>query len=76
MAKMPMKKDPKTGKMIPAFAMDGKGKMQKGGQMKKAKGMSKGGVTKKKVGGAMAMKKPRAWQKAGRLKSKLVALWL
>ena len=24
-AKMPMAKDPKTGKMIPAFAMDGKG---------------------------------------------------
>ena len=35
MAKMPMKKDPKTGKMVPAFAIDGKGKMQKGGQMKK-----------------------------------------
>ena len=24
-AKMPMAKDPKTGKMVPAFAMDGKG---------------------------------------------------
>ena len=36
-AKMPMKKDAKTGKMIPAFAMDGKGKMNKGGMMKKKK---------------------------------------
>ena len=34
-AKMPMKKDAKTGKMIPAFAMDGKGKMNKGGMTKK-----------------------------------------
>ena len=34
-AKMPMAKDPKTGKMIPAFAMDGKGKMAKGGMSKK-----------------------------------------
>ena len=36
-AKMPMRKDPKTGKMIPAFAMDGKGKMAKGGMTKKKK---------------------------------------
>jgi hypothetical protein len=28
---MPMGKDPKTGKMIPKFAMDGKGKMARGG---------------------------------------------
>ena len=34
-AKMPMAKDPKTGKMMPAFAMDGKGKMAKGGQVYK-----------------------------------------
>ena len=45
-AKLPMAKDPKTGKMIPAFAMDGKGKMNKGGMMKK-KGMAKGGMKKK-----------------------------
>ena len=45
-AKMPMRKDPKTGKMIPAFAMDGKGKMNKGGMTKKKKGMAKGGATK------------------------------
>ena len=65
MAKMPMKKDPKTGKMVPAFTIDGKGKMQKGGQMKKTKGMSKGGVTKKKVGGAMAMKKTKGMARGG-----------
>ena len=45
-AKMPMSKDPKTGKMVPAFAMDGKGKMAKGGMMKK-KGYAKGGMKKK-----------------------------
>ncbi len=45
-AKLPMSKDPKTGKMVPAFAMDGKGKMNKGGMMKK-KGMAKGGMKKK-----------------------------
>ena len=45
-AKLPMAKDPKTGKMVPAFAMDGKGKMAKGGMMKK-KGMAKGGMKKK-----------------------------
>ena len=44
-AKMPMKKDPKTGKMIPAFAMDGRGKMNRGGSMKK-KGYNVGGVSK------------------------------
>ena len=46
-------KDPKTGKMIPAFAMDGKGKMNRGGSMKK-KGMARGGMKKKgySVGGA------------------------
>ena len=32
---MPMGKDPKTGKMIPKFAMDGKGKMNRGGMAKK-----------------------------------------
>ena len=46
-AKMPMAKDPKTGKMIPAFAMDGKGKMAKGGRTKKKKGYAKGGMKKK-----------------------------
>ena len=43
-AKMPMVK--KGGKMIPAFAADGKGKMNKGGMTKKKKGMAKGGATK------------------------------
>ena len=45
--KMPMAKDPDTGKMVPAFAVDGKGKMRKGGMMKK-KGYAKGGSMKKK----------------------------
>jgi hypothetical protein len=67
-AKMPMKKDPKTGKMIPAFAMDGKGKMAKGGMMKK-KGYAKGGATMKKKGmakggAAMTLAKIRAAAKA------------
>ena len=44
--KMPMAKDPKTGKMIPTYAMDGKGKMRAGGTMKK-KGMARGGMKKK-----------------------------
>jgi hypothetical protein len=45
---MPMGKDPKTGKMMPKFAMDGKGKMNMGGMAKKKMGMSKGGSPKKK----------------------------
>ena len=51
--KMRMRKDPKTGKMSPAVAMDGKGKMNRGGSMKK-KGMARGGMKKKgySVGGA------------------------
>lgn len=44
--KMPMAKDPKTGKMVPTYAMDGKGKMRAGGTMKK-KGMARGGMKKK-----------------------------
>ena len=55
-AKMPMAKDPKTGKMIPAFAMDGKGKMAKGGMMKK-KGYAKGGMKKKGYAKGGAIKK-------------------
>ena len=57
--KMPMAKDPKTGQMVPTFAMDGKGKMMGGGKVKMSpKGMSAGGavtaVSKdmKKKGGA------------------------
>jgi len=64
-AKMPMAKDPKTGKMMPAFAMDGKGKMAKGGMMKK-KGMAKGGMMKKKgyAAGGMSVPQLRAAAKA------------
>ena len=40
--KMPMATDPKTGKKVPAFAMDGVGKMAKGGNMKKKMYASRG----------------------------------
>ena len=62
-AKMPMVK--KGGKMIPAFAADGKGKMAKGGMMKK-KGYAKGGAAKGKAkgGAAMTLAKIRAAAKA------------
>ena len=62
-AKMPMAKDPKTGKMVPAFAMDGKGKMAKGGMMKK-KGMAKGGMKKGYAAGGMSVPQLRAAAKA------------
>ena len=56
--KMPMAKDPKTGKMVPTFAMDGKGKMRGGGtkMAMKKKGMARGGM-KKMMGGGTKMKK-------------------
>ena len=62
-AKMPMVK--KGGKMIPAFAADGKGKMNKGGMTKKKKGMARGGAAMKqkgmaKGGAAMTLAKIRA----------------
>ena len=56
---MPMAKNPKTGKMMPKFAMDGKGKMAKGGMMKK-KGYAKGGMKKKGYAkGGMIKKKKK-----------------
>ena len=45
----------KGGRSVPAFAADGKGKMKKGGAVKK-KGMAKGGVIKKGMGGSMKKK--------------------
>ena len=81
-AKMPMAKDPKTGKMIPAFAMDGKGKMAKGGMnKKKKKGYAMGGMmptqerkinpttgmTMKK-GGMIDMRKAGMFSKGGVIK--------
>jgi LysM repeat protein len=68
--KMPMAKDPKTGKMVPAFAIDGKGKMMAGGMMKKTKGMAKGGATKKTKGMAVGgmMKKTKGMAKGGAMK--------
>ena len=62
---MAMVTDPKTGKKIPAFAADGKGKMNKGGMAKKkpAAKMMHGGMAKKKTGaymyGGMAKKKKK-----------------
>ena len=57
--KMKMVKDPKTGKMVPEFAADGKGKMAGGKMVKKmmakgkmVKGGAKGGKKKAKVRGA------------------------
>ena len=53
-----MVKDPKTGKMVPAFAADGKGKMMGGGKVK-SKGYAKGGAMKTKgmkAGGKMKAK--------------------
>ena len=46
----------KDGDMVPFYAADGKGKMNKGGMMKK-KGMAKGG----------AMMKKKAYAKGGRV---------
>ena len=40
---MPMAKDPKTGKMMPKFAMDGVDKMAKGGSAMYKKGYAAGG---------------------------------
>ena len=56
--KMPMAKDPKTGKMVPEFAVDGKGKMMGGGKVK-SKGYKAGGKMKAKgykTGGKMKAK--------------------
>ena len=53
--------------MIPAFAADGKGKMNKGGMTKKKKGMAKGGAAMKKKGyaaGGMSVGQLRAAAKA------------
>ena len=48
--KMPMSKDPKTGQMVPSFAVDGKGKMMggggTGGMKVSPKMMANGGVAK------------------------------
>ena len=57
--KMPMVKDPKTGKMVPEFAIDGKGKMMGGGKVK-SKGYKAGGKMKSKMstkGGAKGGKR-------------------
>ncbi len=76
----------KAGKMVPAFAADGNGKMAKGGAvakkmgggMMKKKGMAKGGaVAKKKAGGAVAKKMgggkmmKKGYAKGGKLTKKM-----
>ena len=48
----------KGGKKVPFFAADGVGKMKKGGATKK-KGMAKGGVVKKGLGGTVQKKTPK-----------------
>ena len=56
--KMPLAKAPKPGKMVPEFAIDGKGKMMAGGKVK-SKGYAKGGMMKTKgykVGGKLKAK--------------------
>ena len=72
-AVMPMGKDPKTGKQVPKFAMDGVGKMAKGGRVK-AKGMAMGGKVKAK-GMAMGGKvKAKGMAMGGKVKSKGMAM--
>ena len=72
--KMPMATDPKTGKKVPAFAMDGVGKMAKGGNMKKKMYASRGtdvssdytsgSITKRKYPGAGVRAKDESKDKA------------
>ena len=56
--KMPMAKDPKSGKMVPAFAVDGKGKNDSAAKMKMKKSPAK--MAMKKSPSKMAMKKTPA----------------
>lgn len=63
-----MVKDPKTGKMVPFYAADGKGKMGMGGKKKMYGGMGKkkkmyGG--KKKMMGGGTMKKKMMYETGG-----------
>ena len=60
---MAMVTDPKTGKKIPEFAADGKGKMNKGGMAKKK-------PTAKMMHGGMAKKKTDAYMYGGMAKKK------
>ena len=66
MAKMPMARNPKTGKMQPTFSMDGKGKMAKGGAVKP---MAKGGAVKQMAkGGSLKMRKGKLVTKGAPVK--------
>ena len=62
---LPMKKNP-AGEMVPAYAMDGKGKMNKGGMAKK-KGMAKGGAMMKKKGYAKGGMKKKGYAAGGKV---------
>lgn len=44
----------KDGSMVPFYAADGKGKMNKGGMTKKKKGMAKGGKVKANAGASVS----------------------
>ena len=70
MAKMPMTRNPKTGKMVPSFAMDGKG----AGDLKKLRG---GGMMAKgyNIGGAIDEIKNKKTTK-GMAKAEQLNLWL
>jgi hypothetical protein len=74
--KMPMAKDPKTGKMVPEFAADGVGDMKAGGKVKQ---MNMGGLLeeampmkkKKKQSGAKMMTK--GYKKGGKVRGAGIA---
>ena len=58
------------GKMVPFYAADGKGKMNKGGMAKKKKGMANGGAAMKKKKGMAkggANMKKKAYTKGGKV---------
>ena len=73
--KLPMVKDPKTGKMIPAYAADGKGKMMSGGPVKKmkTKGYAKGGMMKSKGYAKGGMMKSKGYAKGGKVRGAGIA---
>ena len=70
-----MVKDPKTGKMIPAYAADGKGKMMSGGPVKKmkTKGYAKGGMMKSKGYAKGGMMKSKGYAKGGKVRGAGIA---
>ena len=55
----------KDGNMVPFYAADGKGKMNKGGMSKKKKDMKGMGM----YGGGMSMKKKKGYSKGGSVRN-------